>query len=136
MTIKTYTELSRFNTFDERFEYLKLKGEVGRSTFGFDRHLNQRFYMSEEWHNLRQRVILRDNGCDLGIDGYEINSEILIHHINPMTVDDILHKELWILDPEYLITTTKKTHNAIHFGADNPYPKVVLKRTPRDTKLW
>jgi hypothetical protein len=135
-TVKSYSELRRFDTFDERFEYLKLNGQVGRSTFGFDRHINQRFYMSYEWKYAREQVILRDNGCDLGIPGYEINVEILIHHMNPMNVDDILHGEEWIFDPDFLITTTKNTHNAIHYGVENPYPRVVVARNPNDTKLW
>ncbi len=134
--MKTYSELSKLNTFDERFEYLKLGGGVGRSTFGFDRHINQQFYMSREWHDIRQYVILRDDGCDLGISGREIHIGPLIHHMNPMSIDDILHKEAWILDPEFLITTTHPTHNAIHYGVKNSFPKVVTRRTPRDTKLW
>lgn len=137
MTItKCYSELSRLRTFEERLEYLKLDGGVGRSTFGFDRHINQKFYTSREWHDVRRHVILRDNGCDLGIPGYEIYHELLIHHMNPMSIQDILHGESWIIDPEYLITTTHNTHNFIHYGHDEPYPKVVLERTPNDTKLW
>lgn len=136
MINKTYSDLKRITTFDERFEYLKLSGGVGRATFGFDRHINQQFYMSREWERVRQHVIIRDEGCDLGILGYEINISPLIHHINPMTVDDILHGESWILDPEFLILTTHNTHNAIHFGGKKLYPKVVIERTPRDTKLW
>lgn len=123
-------------TFDERFQYLKLNGDVGRSTFGFDRWINQRFYQSYEWERARNFVILRDNSCDLGILGLEIYVDILVHHMNPMTIDDVLHGEEWIFDPEYLITTTKRTHNAIHFGNEDPYPKVVTKRSPNDTKLW
>ncbi len=133
---RSYSELANLNTFDERFEYLKLKGGVGRATFGFDRHVNQQFYMSQEWHDVRQYVIFRDEGCDLGIIGYEIHVGPLIHHMNSMSVNDILHKEAWILDPEFLITTTHNTHNAIHFGGTSSYPKVVTERTPRDTKLW
>lgn len=136
MKIKTYSELVKFNTFDERFEYLKLGGGVGRATFGFDRHINQKFYTSREWQDIRRLVLLRDNGCDLGISGYEIHVGPLIHHINPMHVDDILQKDFSILDPEFLITTTHHTHNAIHYGANNLYPKVVTQRNPRDTKLW
>ncbi len=136
MRDRTYSELTRLNTFDERFEYLKLGGGVGRSTFGSDRHINQQFYTSREWENVRRHVIVRDEGCDLGILGYEIHVGILIHHINPMVVNDILHSESWILDPEFLITTTHNTHNAIHFAGENPYPKVVTERSPRDTKLW
>lgn len=136
MMIKTYAELRKFVLFEERFNYLKLNGEVGRSTFGFDRYINQRFYTSYEWKQARQRVILRDNGCDLGVFGYEINGDLLIHHINPMVPDDIIHGEEWIFDPEYLITTTPYTHNAIHYGNDILLPKIVTDRMPNDTKLW
>ena len=136
MKIRSYSELVHFQTFDERFEYLKLSGGVGRSTFGFDRYINQQFYASYEWQEVRQYVIYRDEGCDLGILGYEIHSELLIHHMNPMTVDDVIQKKAWILDPEFLITTTHKTHNNIHFGAKSSFPKVVINRTPRDTNLW
>lgn len=139
MTIRItrcYSDLIQAETFDERLEYLRLGGGVGKSTFGFDRHLNQRFYGSREWQDVRHHVILRDNGCDLGIPDYEIRTEILIHHMNPMEVDDIVHGESWILDPNFLITTTKKTHNAIHYGGVSPYPKVALSRSPNDTKLW
>jgi hypothetical protein len=136
MMNKCYSELERYQTFDERFEYLKLGGGVGRSTFGFDRHINQMFYRSREWQDVRQYVIFRDEGCDLGILGYEIHVEPLIHHMNPMSMDDILHKADWILDPEFLITTTHNTHNAIHYGVETSLPKVVTERTPRDTDLW
>jgi hypothetical protein len=136
MTNKSYLELRRFDTFDERFAYLKLNGELGATTFGFDRYINQRFYMSFEWKYAREQVIFRDNGCDLGIPGYEIHREILIHHMNPMTVDDILHGEEWIFDPNFLITTTQRTHNAIHYGVDKLEPKIVVARNPNDTKLW
>lgn len=134
--IRTYTELSCLETFEERFQYLKLGGGIGRATFGFDRHINQTFYTSPEWQRVRQYVIYRDNGCDLGIDGYEIHVRPLIHHMNPMTIDDILNKEAWILDPDYLITTTHNTHNALHFGTEKLYPKVVTERSPGDTDLW
>lgn len=136
MKIRTYSELSLLDTFDERFDYLRLGGGVGRSTFGFDRYINQRFYSSLEWKQIRDYVIVRDNGCDLGVPGYEIHLNILIHHINPMGINDILGQEEWILNPEYLITTKHDTHNAIHYGAKDPYPKVVMARTPKDTKLW
>lgn len=135
-TIRTYRELSRLTTFDDRFAYLRLEGGVGRSTFGFDRHLNQGFYKSREWEEIRNHVIVRDNGCDLGIPGYEIPVKPLIHHINPITPDDIAHGEDWILDPEFLITTTHKTHNAIHYGVDRLIPKVVTERRPGDTTVW
>lgn len=135
-TDKSYSELRRFDTFDERFEYLKLSGKVGRSTFGFDRYINQKFYGSFEWKQARDLVIFRDDGCDLGIPGYEIHTEILIHHMNPVTVDDIIHGEECIFDTQFLITTTKTTHNAIHYGSENPYPRTVISRAPNDTKLW
>lgn len=134
--IRSYSELRRLETFDERFDYLKLDGEVGRATFGFDRYLNQQFYTSYEWKNIRQKVIMRDNGCDLGIFGYEIGNGLLIHHMNPMTADDIIHGESWMLDPEFLITTTQNTHNGIHYGSKKNLPKVVISRNPKDTKLW
>jgi len=134
--IRLYSELRRFDTFDDRFNYLKLDGEVGRSTFGFDRYINQKFYTSYEWKRARDEVIVRDNGCDLGISGHEIHGSLLIHHINPIIPDDIIHGEEWIFDPEYLITTTQITHNAIHFGNDRLLPKIVTSRSPNDTKLW
>ena len=135
--IRTYSELSHLRTFDERFEYLKLGGGVGHATFGFDRYLNQRFYSSREWHDVRNYVIVRDEGCDLGIPGHEIYVELLIHHINPMTPEDIAHGEQWILDPEFLITTMHTTHNAIHYGNRRSLiPRTVIERTPQDTKLW
>ena len=136
MSIKTYSELVRYDTFEDRLEYLRLGGGVGRATFGFDRHVNQLFYMSREWKSLRNHVMVRDKGCDLGVLGYEIHVGPLIHHINPMEVNDILHQADWILDPEFLITTTHDTHNAIHYGTVSPYPKVVTERTLNDTKLW
>lgn len=133
---KKYTDLIQLNSFESRFEYLKLGGNVGRETFGFDRWINQNFYRSREWEDVRRFVVIRDNGCDLGVEGYNILMNPLIHHMNPMTVDDIVHNEDWILDPEYLITTTHHTHNAIHYGGDVSYPKVVTERSPNDTKLW
>lgn len=136
MKIRRYSELSHLDTFEDRFEYLKLSGGVGRSTFGFDRYINQQFYASREWHNARDYVLVRDNGCDLGVVGHEIHVNPIIHHMNPMSIDDVVHKEEWILDPEFLITTTHTTHNAIHYGVESPVPKVVLDRTPGDTKLW
>lgn len=136
MIIKTYSELSRYSTFEDRFEYLRLHGAVGRSTFGFDRHINQRFYQSREWRDARNFVIVRDEGCDLGIPGYDIHSNILIHHINPMSVDAIRHGDDWIFDPEYLITTTHDTHNAIHYSDPSLLPKIVIARESGDTKLW
>lgn len=133
---RTYSEMATYETFEERFEYLRLGGGVGRATFGFDRHINQHFYASREWDDVRNHVILRDQGCDLGVLGYEIHVDILIHHVNPMTVDDILDHEPWILDPEFLVTTTQRTHNGIHYGVRNSHPEVVTERSPGDTRLW
>jgi hypothetical protein len=134
--IRTYSELRRFDTLEDRFNYLVLRGHVGISTFGFDRHVNQAFYTSTEWKQIRHYVIVRDNACDLGVEGYEIHSRLLIHHMNPMTVDDIANGDPSILDPEFLITTTHKTHNAIHFGNDRLLPRPVAERRPGDTRLW
>lgn len=136
MRDRSYSELCRIETFEERFDYLKLGGEVGHATFGFDRWINQAFYTSQEWKSIRHHVILRDNGCDLGIRGYEINGALLIHHINPMESDDIIHGESWILDPEFLITTTQTTHNAIHYGDRSLLSVKFVERKPGDTKLW
>lgn len=136
MRIRTYSELIGFEGFEDRFEYLKLGGGVGQATFGFDRWINQQFYQSYEWKSVRSHVILRDNGCDLGVFGYEIYVELLIHHMNPMTAEDIERGEAWILDPNFLITTCHNTHNAIHYGTPSPYPKVVMDRSPGDTRLW
>lgn len=136
MKIRSYSELKPLVTIEDRFEYLKLEGVVGRSTYGFDRYINQKFYTSYEWKLAREAVIIRDNGCDLGILGYEIYGSLLIHHMNPMTMEDIIHGEEWIFSPEYLITTTHFTHNAIHYGHNNLLPKVVIVRNPNDTKLW
>jgi hypothetical protein len=133
---RSYSELERLSTFDERYEYLRLDGQVGRSTFGFDRYINQNFYSSYEWKRVREQVIYRDDGCDLGVPGYEIHSGILIHHINPMRVDDVIHGAEWLIDPEYLITTTQRTHNAIHYSDISLLPKVVVARSPGDTRLW
>jgi len=134
--IRTYSDLSSIPDFEGRYEYLRLNGTVGGSTFGFDRYLNQGFYTSYEWKAVRQEVIIRDNGCDLGIPGYDITSDILVHHMNVVTTDDILHREEWILDPEFLITTTHNTHNAIHYGNKSLLPKPFVERRPGDTRLW
>ena len=134
--VRSYSELCRLDTFENRFDYLKMHGEVGSSTFGFDRWINQKFYRSQEWKQARRIVILRDQGCDLGIQGYEIHGEALIHHMNPLSADDIIHSEDWIFDPEYLIMTTKRTHNAIHYGDESLLPKVVTSRSANDTRLW
>lgn len=129
-------EMRKRLSFDARYEYLALRGEVGRSTFGFDRYINQKFYTSREWRQLRQLVIARDNACDLGVDGFEIHDRIYIHHMNPMTVDDITHGDENILNPEYLISTTHRTHNAIHYGDASLLPRIPIDRTRGDTKLW
>lgn len=134
--IRHYSELRQLRTFDERFDYLKLHDSVGQKTFGFDRWLNQAFYHSREWKRARQRVILRDNGCDLGIQGHEIQVGLLIHHINPLTELDVIQGDEWIIDPQYLITTTLATHNAIHFGNYNLLPRPVSQRSAGDTRLW
>ena len=134
--VRTYSELRRFDTFEERYEYLRLGGGVGESTFGFDRYINQAFYRSSLWKQVRNQVIVRDNGCDLGILDYPINGSLLVHHINPMSVDDLIHHEDWVLNPEYLITTTHDTHNAIHYGDQSLLKKPFTPRQMGDTKLW
>lgn len=136
MRTRTYQDLRRLETFEERYDYLKLGGEVGEETFGFDRWLNQKFYTSREWRWVRQRIILRDNGCDLGIPDHEIEVQLLIHHINPLTPKDIEHGEQWILDPEFLITTSKNTHNAIHYGDSSLLLQPLVERASGDTRLW
>ena len=136
MKTRTYSELRRLETFEERFDYLVLHGQVGQQTFGFDRYINQQFYTSPEWKWCREVVIVRDDGCDLGVPGFEIDAQLLIHHINPLTLDDIKHREEWILDPEFLITTTKQTHNAIHYGDRSLLPQPHVPRAPGDTRLW
>jgi len=134
--IRTYSELSKLHTFEERFKYLALHGVVGNDTFGFDRWINQMFYRSSEWKRIRQHVIVRDNGCDLGIDGYEIHDRIYVHHMNPMEPEEVFEGALNILDPEFLITTTHTTHNAIHYGDERQLPKKFVERKRGDTKLW
>ena len=133
---RTYSELSQFSTFKERFEYLKLDGIIGEDTFGFDRYLNQIFYKSKEWEAVRREVIIRDNGCDLGLDGYEIRGKILIHHMNPIRQQDILRRSELLLNPEYLITTVLSTHNAIHYGDENLLPILPQERSRNDTCPW
>jgi hypothetical protein len=134
--MRRYSELRRLHTFEERFRYLSLHGHVGVVTFGFDRHINQQFYRSREWKQLRHHVIARDNACDLGIDGREIYAAVLIHHMNPMEAGDITHGNPNILDPEFLITTTTQTHNAIHFGDERQLPRPFVERKRGDTTLW
>ena len=134
--IKTYSELITIPTFEERFEYLKLDGQVGVETFGFNRYLNQVFYKSDEWLSIRDDIITRDNGCDLGMEGYEIYGRILIHHINPITKDDIIQRSRILLDPENLITTVKRTHDAIHYGDSNLLMRAPIERRKNDTCPW
>lgn len=126
----------RYETIEERFRYLALRGGVGDSTFGFDRYINQQFYRSRQWKQVREQVIARDLACDLAVAGYEIHSQLVIHHMNPMEVDDIANGDPSILDPEFLITTTHQTHNAIHYGNADLLPKVFVERRRGDTKLW
>lgn len=136
MRTRSYSELRRLTTFEERFDYLSLRGGVGEATFGFDRWINQHFYRSREWKQVRDYVILRDQACDLGIPGYEIHAQLLVHHMNPVTPDDLIGGEAWVLDPEYLITTTHRTHNAIHYGDLSLIPRGPVERRPGDTRLW
>lgn len=136
MSIRTYSELITLPTFEERYAYLRLNGKVGEETFGFDRYLNQQFYKSKEWRSIRDRVITRDNGCDLGIEGREIHSRVLIHHMNPITVDDILRRSDFLLNPEYLICVDKITHDAIHYSDDNLLIKDPIERRKNDTCPW
>lgn len=134
--LRTYSELSRLQTFRERFEYLRLDGIVGVETFGFDRYLNQVFYNSDEWKAVRKTVIIRDNGCDLGMDGYDIHGKIIVHHMNPFSIDDVLHRKEELLDPEFLISTVLNTHNAIHYGDESLLPSAPIVRTRNDTCPW
>lgn len=136
-SIKTYSELITLPTFEERYRYLRLCGRVGADTFGFDRYLNQNVYQRDpRWKNARDIVIIRDNGCDLGIEGREIHGKILVHHMNPITIDDILENRDWIYDPEFLISTMLTTHNAIHYGDENLIMKAPVERTKNDTCPW
>lgn len=134
--IKTYSELIKLPTFKERYRYLKMNGVVGEETFGFDRWLNQAFYKSKEWLAIRDHVIFRDNGCDLGMPDREIRGRVLIHHMNPITKRDILDRSDFLLNPEYLITTTKVTHDAIHFSDESLLYEDPIERTMHDTCPW
>lgn len=136
MRLRTYSELRRFITFEERFDYLSLQGEVGQATFGFDRWINQYFYRSRQWRQVRELVMFRDEACDLGIPGHDIHHGLVVHHMNPMTPEDVEQGAESILDPEYLITTTQRTHNAIHYGDQSLIPKLPVERRPGDTRLW
>ncbi len=135
--VRNYTELSKIDSYSGRFEYLKLSGAVGSETFGFDRIFNQQFYRSKLWNRVRDAVILRDNGCDLGLDGYEIAGRVIIHHMNPITMDDLEKLTPYLLNPEYLICVSHETHNALHYGDDSyPERKRTVVRMPFDTCPW
>lgn len=134
---RSYSELITIPDFDERYEYLKTGSQIGAATFGFERHLNQNFYTSRQWRLLRHHVIARDEGLDLGVPGYEIRTKPIIHHMNPITREDLIHGDESILDPEFLITTSLRTHNAIHFGDERQLPRpFVVERRHGDTQLW
>lgn len=137
MTIRTYTELMKLYTFEERFRYLKLVARVGEETFGFERYLNQQFYHSQEWKSIRNQIIIRDNACDLGISGREMSKGIIIHHMNPITKDDLIHQSDFLLNPDYLICVSKKTHSAIHYGDESIlFNDVIIERSKNDTCPW
>ena len=138
MMTKSYSELIKYKTFEERFNYLRLDGVIGETTFGYDRYLNQKFYKSQEWINFRNRIIVRDNACDLGIEEHEIRYRggLIIHHINPITVEDILNRAPCLFDEENVITVTHSTHNAIHYGNDSVIVKAPIVRKPNDTCPW
>lgn len=135
-TIRTYSELIKLRTFEERFQYLQLNGRVGEETFGFDRYLNQKFYNDPEWLRIRDQVIIRDNGCDLAMPDREIRTRILVHHMNPIDKEDILRRSDFLLNPEYLICTIKATHDAIHYGDESKLITMPPERRPNDTCPW
>lgn len=134
--IRTYSELSNLQTFKERFDYLKLNGKVGEDTFGHSRFLNQDFYSSPEWRRTRRNIIVRDNGCDMGLEGYSIQGRIYVHHINPITIDDILERRPCLFDPENLICVSSMTHEAITYGIEDMLPTDPVIRRPNDTCPW
>lgn len=137
MKIRRYSELCKLKTFEGRFEYLRLDGQVGKDTFGFDRIFNQRFYTSTEWRRIRDHVIVRDNGCDLGVEGHEIyGNRIIIHHLNPISLEDIERQSAYLLNPEFLITTIHNTHNAIHYGDESLLIRAPIERSKNDTCPW
>ena len=133
---RCYSDLIQLPTFKERYEYLRLDGRVGEDTFGFDRYFNQKFYRSKEWKDIRNYVISRDNGCDLGVQDRPIDHLAIVHHMNPINIDDIRNATEYLLNPEYLITTTKLTHDLIHFGNDLPPNAIMVERKPNDTCPW
>lgn len=132
----TYSELIKIPTFKDRFEYLKLTGEVGADTFGFDRYLNQSFYKSAIWHKIRNQVIVRDNGCDMAHPDYPIAGKIVIHHLNPVDQDDVIYQRDILLNPEFLVCVSLMTHNAIHYGSQELLPSDPIERRPNDTCPW
>jgi hypothetical protein len=136
LMIRNYSELQKLASIKDRFDYLALSGVVGEMTFGSDRWLNQMFYTSYEWRHIRRQVILRDNGCDLGMDGWDIHKGLYIHHMNPITKAQIVEGDEAIFDPEFLITASHATHNAIHYGDPKLLPRVHIERSSGDTKLW
>ena len=136
MMNKSYLELIQIPTFQERYEYLKIGGRIGEETFGFDRYLNQTLYRSSEWKRFRRQIIIRDKGCDLGCEGYELYDKILIHHINPITIDDVLKRASCIFDPNNVICTSLNTHNAIHYGDSELLVTEPIERTKNDTCPW
>lgn len=135
-SIRTYSELIQLPTFEDRYRYLRLNGVVGEETFGFDRYLNQVFYRSQRWKEVRDYVIIRDNGCDLGISDREIHSRIIIHHMNPIKLSDIEKESAFLLNPEYLISVSHNTHNAIHYGDENLLIQPIVERSKNDTCPW
>ena len=135
-SIRTYSELKKLKTFEERYEYLKLAGKVGETTFGYDRYIYQLLLKTKRWKKARDAVIIRDNGCDLGMDGYGIKGYIVVHHMNPVTLEDILEERDEIFDPEYLISSSDMTHKAIHYGDERLLPQLPIDRKPGDTCLW
>lgn len=134
--IRCYSDLRQIDSFKEKYLYLKLNGRVGEETFGYDRWVNQTLYKSQKWKRTRNEIIIRDNGCDLGMDGYELDSFIMVHHMNPITLEDIEEERDIIFDPENLICCSSRTHKAIHFGDESLLPKEPIIRTPGDTCLW
>lgn len=134
--IRRYSELILYNNFLDRYNYLKLKGQVGIDTFGLDRYLNQTLYRSYKWRKVRNEVLIRDNGCDLGMDGYEICGKIIVHHMNPLTLEQIEDDDPIIYDPEFLICVSHITHNAIHYGDESLLPRLPVERVPNDTCPW
>lgn len=136
MSIRTYSELITIPTFEERFEYLQLKGSVGKDTFGYDRYLNQVLYRSPEWKRLRNQIIIRDDGCDLACDGYDIYGKVLIHHLNPITVEDVLARSRKVFDPDNLVCVSHNTHNAIHYSDVDLLVSGPIIRTKNDTCPW